>query len=228
LNFFGDKSPDTAAKYGYGDSSPDDTAKYGYEDASPSPSPGNPTRVTRRSSMKQAGRPRRASIQFGGEIEVQLPGREMPVKRRTSIAFQGNVSVKEVAPIHELTNEPEALWFQNHEYKEIKENLKKIVRKTQEGIVGDMRYCTRGLEKLMTQEAVQTTKEKKFMAWDSVLNEQDLQRDHGFVDDEYMANCYKFNTAKCQQEAANRASQDAAAVDNYLKSTRGICRRMSM
>jgi hypothetical protein len=106
--------------------------------------------------------------------------------------------------------------------------VRNIVHKTQQGIVGHRRYCTRGLEKVMTQEATQMTREKRYMAWDSVLNEQDLQRDDGAFDDEYMANCYKFNTAKCQQEAANRASQDAADVANYLKSTRGICRRMSM
>jgi hypothetical protein len=227
---YGDKSPeDTAAKYGYGDASPDDTAKYGYEDASPSPSSGNPTRVNRRSSMKQAGRPRRASIQFGGEIEVQLPGNEMPVKRRTSITFKENIRVRQVARVHELTHEPEALWFQNHEYKEIKENMRNTVRKTQQGVVlGDRRYCTRGLENFMTQEAAQMTREKKCMAWDSVLKEQDLQRDQGVFDDEYMANRYKYNTAKCQQDAANRASRDAADVENYLKSTRGICRRVSM
>jgi hypothetical protein len=178
--------------------------------------------------MKQAGCPRRASIQFGGEIQVQLPGEDMPVTRRTSITFKSRIRVKEVVPIHDLTHEPEALWFQKDEYKHIKKSVKAVVRHT---MVGDMRYCTRGLETLLlTQEAAQMTKEKRSMAWDSVLNEQAFQRYSGVFDDEDMANRYKFNTAEFQQEAANRASQDAVEVENYLEGTRRFefCRRMSM
>jgi hypothetical protein len=213
---YGDASPEAAVKHGYEHVSPDDKTKdeYGYEYASPGNSP---TRVPQKSSMKQAGRPRRSSIQFGGE---------MTVKRRTSITFHGQVKVKNVPSVCELTDEPEALWFQGDEYTAIKKRILNLVRKSKEPTMVNSKCCTRGLEKLMASEM---SREKKFKAWDSVLDEQDLQRTYGVFDDVYMADLYRFTTAECRQEAADRASQDAMAVENYLKNTRcRFCRHLSM
>jgi len=66
----------------------------------------------------------------------------------------------------------------------------------------------------MTPEA---TEVKKHQAWDSVLNEQFLQRKDGEYDEETLANIYKFSTKRSQSEASKRANQDAAAAEAYLK-----------
>lgn len=229
---YGDAAPDSADKYGNGDASPDsaaneDRAKYGYGDAS---SPTGRTCTLRRSSMKQEGRARRASIQLGGgrEMELNVPGEKKPVRRRASITFSEKARVKQVQPVHELTETPEALWFQDHEYKEIKHKLRTIVNNTDNGMVGNKKYCTRGLERVLSQEAQQLSQETKYMVWDTVLMEQDLQRDNDHHDVDYMGNLVKFHTRKSQQAAVDRANQDAMEVEKYLRQTRRTCRRMSM
>jgi hypothetical protein len=221
-----DAAGDATAVYGYGEASPDDRAKYGYGDTTAAPEESHPnTRTPRRSSMKQSGRPRRASIQFGGEIEVSLPGEGMPVRRRTSIVFHDQVKIKNVTPVSELTDEPKALWFQNEEYSQIKQKIKCLVYKSEEGTLGDRKYCLRGLERMLASDVA---REKKYKALDSVLVEQDLQRRQGIYDDDYMSKLYKFTTSKCQREANNRANDDAMEIENYLKNARQRCRRLSM
>jgi hypothetical protein len=223
---YGDATPNDNDKYGYGDATSDDKAKFGYGDTSPRVSF---CRTPRRSSMKQCGAPRRASVQFGGEIQVNLPGMKNPVKRRTSIAFKETVKVKKVTPVSELTDQPEALWFQDEEYNRMRQKSFALVDRVDNGKVpgGDKKYCVRGLEKLMAKNR-DGVRQRRFDAWDSVLNEQDLQRQHGNFDDDYMGNICKLSTVKSQHEAVERAQQDATEIENYLMNTRKICRRLSM
>jgi hypothetical protein len=244
---YGNAIPDDKEDYGYGDSSPDDKTKYGYGDVSPprdfsrkttrrssgygdvSPPRDFSRKTTRRSSMKQSGRPRRASIQFGGEIEVYLPYRDEPVRRRTSITFNEKVKIKGVTPVAQLTDEPESLWFQDGEYERIKEKAFELVDKVDKhGITNrGKKYCIRGLEKLMPSKAGQVL-EHKYEGWDSVLNEQDIQRESGIFDEEYMAILYKYSNLSSKREAAERGGQDEAEIENYLRTTRRMCRRLSM
>jgi hypothetical protein len=213
-----DHSPNNVLDLGYGDATPDVAAKHGYEGRHPPPRSTSFT-TPRRSSMKQGcGGPRRSSIQFSGEVEVMLPGKNKSARRRTSITFDGNVKVKKVTSVHDLTEEPESLWFQDEEYNRMKEKSFSLVDKVEQcgGLGHGRKYCTRGLENLMSDahEEVQNT---KYDGWDSVLNEQNLQRKQGTYDDEYMAKVYKFATFKNQKDAANRARQDAQEIEAYLK-----------
>jgi hypothetical protein len=227
----GDTTPDDKAKYGYGDdAAPDDKAKYGYGDDDDDTTPRvSSSRTPRRSSMKQSGVPRRSSIQFGGEIQVNLPGKKRPVRRRTSISFNETINIKNVVPVSQLTDEPEALWFQDEEYDRILDKSYSLVDRVEErgDLPGGKKYCVRGLEKLMAKNA-DGLKQRKYDLWDSVLDEQDLQRHHGTFDDEFMGNICKSSTEKSHQEAVGRATQDAAEIENYLRSTRKMCRRLSM
>jgi hypothetical protein len=220
---YGDDGPDSSANYGYGDTRPDDVAKYGYGDESG----GSSSRAPRRSSMKQSGRPRRASIQFGGEIEVHLLGKTKPVLRRTSISFDEKVKVESVTPVSALTDKPETLWFQEEEYKQIISKCYNLVEKVEQGLTGGKKYCIRGLESLMEPGSEQK-EANRYIAWDSVLAEQDLQRRGGRFDDENMAKLYKLLTIESKMTAARLARQDAAEIENYLQKTRMSCRRLSM
>lgn len=226
------RSPSPASKYGYGDAAPDDKSKYGYGDAAPSLSSNTSNnKATRRSSMKQAGAPsrRRASIHMCEEIEVKVLGYKEPVRRRTSITFSTSVRVKPVVPVQEMADvSPETLWFQDDEYDRMKEKSwtivdKELASKKYGGV--STNYCTRGLERMMKPHEVQ---QKKYKCWDTVLGEQNLQRQSCLFDDEYMANMYKFITAESQQEAERRAQQDEAEIQNYMRSTRKSVRRMTM
>lgn len=211
----------SASKYGYEDHSP---ADYGCEDVTPAPRAHH--RVHRRSSMKQGSGSRRASITMGEVIEVRLPGRSKPVQRRTSITFKDTVTVKKVDPVHNLTEDPEALWFQADEYDRMREKSYHLVEKVEAGR-GDKKYCTRGLENLMIETAEQA-EVLKYDGWDAVLNEQHLQKQEGMFNDEYMAQMYKFATFEDRKIAAGRAQKDAQEIENYLRETREYCRRFSM
>eukprot|EP00539_Tryblionella_compressa_P009793 CAMPEP_0178786216 /NCGR_PEP_ID=MMETSP0745-20121128/5198_1 /TAXON_ID=913974 /ORGANISM="Nitzschia punctata, Strain CCMP561" /LENGTH=319 /DNA_ID=CAMNT_0020443975 /DNA_START=46 /DNA_END=1005 /DNA_ORIENTATION=- len=228
---YGDASPDARAKYGYVEAAPDDIAKYGYGDASPDEAAPAGARMPRRSSMKgssSSSARRRASLGAcaGETMEVYLPGKREPVKRRRSITFKEQVKVQPMEPAKSLAENPESLWFQEDEYEKIKMKTVALIHKVAEdGTLDGKKYCTRGLEKWMTPEATQV---KKRQAWDNVLNEQYLQRQEGAFNDEQLALMYKHSTARSQMEASKRASKDAQEVEGYLKSTRRFQRRMSM
>jgi len=164
---------------------------------------------------------RRASIGVTSSIEVLLPGRRDPVKRRRSITFDNDVNVQKIEPVQFMAKDgPKELWFQENEYETIKIKtlalLDRVGDHNSSGVVNGKKYCTRGLEKFMTPEA---TEVKKHQAWDSVLNEQFLQRKDGEYDEETLANIYKYSTKRSQSEASKRANQDAAAAEAYLKTT---------
>ena len=227
---------DAAAQemYGYGDAFPDSdvdsaTQYYGYGDGSSRR--GQMMAQPRRSSMKHnasssRGR-RRASIQFGGgnEIEVFSYQEGRTIKRRTSITFNEKTDIRCVAPVKDLADDPESLWVQVEEMESIKQKALLIADHAEQGRQG--KYCVRGLERYIGS-AKDVASERRFEAWDSVLDEQLLQQSSGEYDDEYIANVYRYATIDTQREANERALKDAKDIELYLKNTRKACRRMSM
>jgi len=247
---YGDATPDDKSKYGYEEAAPslrkvlsrrprrrrtcgaEDDDDLSCDSSGPSVcSSLGSTRSTMRSSMKKHGSSsstrRRASIQFGSEINVYLPGHEKPVKRRTSITFNESVRVKNVNPVRNMTDAPEKLWFQDDEFKAIRRRSLDLVDKVDSGETNGKKYCIRGLEKLTKSRRKQVL-ERKYSAWDTVLDEQDVQRDSGTWDEDYMANAYKYITQEPQEEAVRQGRKDYDEIENYMRSTRRICRRLSM
>ena len=170
---------------------------------------------------------RRSMGPCGETMTLRLPGNQQPVRRRRSITFNNEVTVKKVEPARSLTPDPEGLWFQDDEYDMIKEKTVALIHRA--SVNGDSengrKLCTRGLEKWMTPER---TEVKKRQAWDNVLNEQYLQQQDGEYDEETLATMYKFSTTRSQVEASKRAQKDAKEIESYLASTRRYARRMSM
>lgn len=242
-------SPTPAEQYGYEDAVPDSKALLcGYEDSAVlyhhSPSGGvlllsppcsptlRGTTTPRRSSLKRVGDAprvvrRRASIHMGEDIAVRLPGRKEPVRRRSLISFDNEVRVRPIVPLSQLSSNPKTLWFQEDEFYQMKQKSWKIIHeelecKKQGG--GTSRHCIRGLEQMLQHEEV---KKNKYDSWDSVIIEQDIQREHGIFDEDYMAARYRMFTAKSQLEAQERAKDDEAEIRNYMRSTRKYIRRLS-
>jgi hypothetical protein len=222
-------SAEDVSKYGYGDdASPETAAQYGYGDAAPSSDTGSrPSRTPRRSSMKQGGSTtgRRSSIGCTGEIELTLPGRKDPVRRRTSIAFSEEPEVKEIERVSTLTHDSKSLWFQKGELQNIKSKLRTIIDTVERGDETSRKLCTRGLE---CHIAGQSTKTKINAAWDAVVIEQYMQHNKGNFDDETISKKYKIFAKGSQEKAAERAKEDEEAIANYQRDTRRRMRRMSM
>ena len=185
-----------------------------------------PSRKPLRSSMKQSERSQMPSqlstepSQFGAmgdTFQILLPGRMEPIERRRTIRFDGKTNVVNIEPIRLLaTDGPKCMWYQEIEYEAIKFKTLALLDRVDHasGVVDGKKYCTRGLEKFMTPE---TTEVKKHQAWDSVLNEQFLQRKDGEFDEETLANVYKYSTHRSKKEALKRAKLDAEASEAYLQ-----------
>lgn len=227
---YGYEDPD-AAKYGYED--PDAAHKYGYEDpdaayhrkvAVDHGKAGGFLRQGRRSSMKQEGSQRRASIHTVGMIEVRLPGHSNPIKRRTSIEFVEPWNV-EVQPETNYYNDGEEIpnqWLSPEEYEKIEKDNHKIVRAIEKGT--DKHFCTRGLEGKLTPSLERVKQESRQIVWE----EQQRQKKSGvYYDDGTLSEKYRLAVIQAKIEAVERAEQDKADIESYMKSTRRMMRRTS-
>ena len=250
-----DASPDDRSKYCYEDAAPndDDASKYGYGNASPTQNTNNEYgygdaapdthsnssrnrrgKTSRRSSMKQMGRTgRRSSIGYTGEIEVQLPGRKEPIRRRTSISFDSYEEVAEVEPIKDLAgvDGSKQLWFQPEEYDMIREKAI-FITNVASTATKDAHYssghhlCTRGLEPHINADQV---RQEQFMAKRSVLVEQEHQRNLGIYDDEIVSKIYQLTSMNSAARANGFAQQDSIVAErHYTRQERMMSRRSSV
>ena len=219
--------------------------------ASPSSSHVPTTKTPRRSSMKQTSsynengvattKPqRRSSIQFTGEVEVSLPNTKKTVKRRTSISFDTEVTVRTMRPMKDMVKgsdvDPNAalsqLWFQPNEYNAWKERAYQLIdmvesKKTpNHQIPLGKKPCTRGLEGMMTQYS-KNKQHRRNCAYDIVFDEQEYQQCDGYYDEHKIGELYSYTTKSASYDAIQRAKQDELDIQKYMKSTRNYCRRLS-
>ena len=229
-NKYGYEDPDapTNNKYGYEDPDTHANNKYGYEDPDAAKLQNQSgsffhSRQARRSSMKQEGATRtrrRASIQTVGMIEVKLPGQAKPLLRRTSIDFMEFCTV-EVPSTVEDPNELSERWISTDEYKKIEHDNNKIVKAIVKGT--EKHFCTRGLESQLAKEAHRSKKDSHQAVWE----EQSRQKEDGTFDEAILMEKYRLSAIQSKIDAAERAEQDTADIEAYLKSTRKMMRRMS-
>merc|ERR1712194_978066 len=196
--------------------------------------PFHPGRAPRRSSIKgtcptRARARRRASIstctavsieeelasgtiQPSQVLEIRVPGRRGSIKRRTSITFNEDVNVRNIQAISKVKGAiKQELWFQDVEYTQIKKKTRALIQKVDAtGTFDGKKYCTRGLEKYM--ECPQKRASKKYQGWDSVLMEQEMQRNLQIYDDESISGFYKQTAQENVVEATHRAQLDAQEV----------------
>jgi len=204
--------------------------------------PFHPERAPRRSSIKgtcptRARARRRASIatytnavvsieeelasgtlQPSQVLEIRVPGRRESIQRRTSITFNDVVKVQKIQALSKVQGAvKQELWFQDIEYTHIKQKIRAVIDKvdaTSSGQYYDRnKYCTRGLEKYM--ECPQKRAFKKYQGWDSVLMEQEMQRNLHIYDDEAIGQFYAKTAQENVVEATNRAQLDAEEVASY-------------
>lgn len=170
----------------------------------------------------------------GLSVQVRLPNSNKPIVKSRSISFSKSVQVRRVPSAAEMlerdirdsTKARNELWFQAEEYDNIKRKTGALVRAIQQGKTpGGVTYCTRGLEKFFRMDEVQF---QRVAAWDSVLDEQDIQRHHGSYDDDRLSSAYQQWTRDCEAQAAERAREDETAIESYIKRTRAMCRTLSV
>jgi hypothetical protein len=187
-------------------------------------------RQPRRSSMKHeekdanSTRPRRrASIHAGvAIIEVRLPGQSQPVLRRSSIDFMEHPTAVPPASNDNTATWVGERWMSPEEYDKIAHDNQKIVRALEKGT--DKNFCTRGLEDQLDPHGIERIrKEAKQTVWE----EQQRQKMAGIFDENQIMENYRMAAVQAKFEAADRAQQDSADIETYVKKTREMIRRMS-
>merc|ERR1712161_145176 len=158
-------------------------------------------------------------IQPSQVLEIRVPGRRESIKRRTSITFNEDVNVRKIQAISKVKGAvKEELWFQDIEYSQIKKKTKALIEKVDStGQFDGKKYCTRGLEKYM--ECPQQRALKKYNGWDSVLMEQEMQRNLHIYDDESIGQFYAITAQENVTAATTRAQLDAQEVASFYTTT---------
>jgi hypothetical protein len=131
--------------------------------------------------------------------------------------------------VKSLTDEPEALWFQDDEYTAMQKKACSIIHALEQGETSTKtkKHCIRGLEGHFGKGA-ECKEVSRGAAWDAVLIEQDMQQNEGNFDDEVISMMYRLSSTESKIKAAQRATQDESEVMHYQRDTRRRMRRMSM
>lgn len=113
------------------------------------------------------------------------------------------------------------LWFKDEDYEGMVKSSMEIVDKVKESEemkdTSEHEEDARGLEKFIEADQVL---ENKYWAWDTVLDEQETQREMGYWNDDMIAEAYQSSTADAAKAAAERAKRDQKDIDEYLQSAR--------
>ena len=138
---------------------------------------------------------------------------------RRKIRWSGQVRVQEIRHVNNMSEaEREAVWMSPIDYKMIKSMAKTTVLMMMSGEHiddDDPDFCTRGLE-FRTRRGNKIRSANKLRAKSAVLNEQDLQRDEGFHDPEFIAMASLDVSYECREQAQKRGEQDAQAILTYI------------
>merc|ERR1712194_632389 len=159
------------------------------------------------------------TIQPSQVLEIRVPGQRESIKRRTSITFNEDVNVRKIQAISKVKGAvKEELWFQDIEYSQIKKKTRALIDKVDaSGTFDGKKYCTRGLEKYM--ECPQKRAMKKYHGWDSVLMEQEMQRNLQIYDETAISGFYQQTNQEHVLEATTRAQFDAQEVASFYTTT---------
>ncbi len=157
-------------------------------------------------------------------LEIRLPGQRKTITRQRSLTFNEKVRVKRIPCQAQVCGgDTGDLWFQPQEYDAIKRKTMALIRAVQDDQTGGVTYCTRGLERYFSVDAVQ---EKRNDAWDSVLDEQEAQRSNQEAfSAERLSMAYSQTTGNSVKEAMERGRLDQDAIARYTKKMRNTLRR---
>lgn len=160
-----------------------------------------------RGCMKKGDGLKRAAT-LGNFREISATGPDgRPIKRNVSITFKETVEIKRVPSASSLASNPQELWFQDHEEREIRKTAKALVKIVDESDVDPSLLDLHGLES-HTRINKKISQARKYDAWDAVLDAQDIIRNQGGkYNDEEIASMIRTVSAQSLQEAQARARQ---------------------
>lgn len=142
---------------------------------------------------------------------------------KRKIRWAKRVKVKEIRHLNDIqANERDGLWMSLADQQMNKAMVRTTVTMMMRGETipdDDLDFCTRGLE-FRTKAGSKVRSRYKLRVRSAVLNEQDLQREEGFVDPDFIAMASMDESAECREAAFQRAEQDAKRVEKFLEEAR--------
>ncbi|KAG7368057.1 hypothetical protein IV203_030800 [Nitzschia inconspicua] len=139
------------------------------------------------------------------------------------IQWAKRVKVKEIRHLNEIPeSERDALWISLADQQMNKTMVRTTITMMMRGetiIDDDPDFCTRGLE-FRTKAGSKTRSRYKLRVRSAVLNEQDLQREEGITDPDFIAMASMDESVECREAARRRGEQDAKGVEKYLEEAR--------
>ncbi|KAL3920746.1 MAG: hypothetical protein SGILL_003104 [Bacillariaceae sp.] len=149
-----------------------------------------------------------------------------PTKANTKpkkVQWAKRVKVKEIRHLDDVSEaERQSLWMSFEDHQMAKAMVKTTVTMMMRGErIGedDPDFCTRGLE-FRTRTGSKIRSRYKVRGRMAVLNEQDIQRDEGLVDEEFIAMASLEVSNECRAAALQRGQADARAVQKFLEDVR--------
>lgn len=160
-----------------------------------------------RGCMKKGAGLQRATT-LGNFREMTATGPDgRSIKRNVSITFKETVEIKRVPSVSSLASNPQELWFQDHEEREIRKTAKALVKIVDESDVDPSLLDLHGLEG-HTRINKKISQARKYNAWDAVLDAQDVIRTRGSeYNDEDIAAMLRTVSAQSLSDAQARARQ---------------------
>ena len=152
-------------------------------------------------------------------------------EKRRKIRWAKRVRIKEIRHVNDISDsEKAAIWMSVDDYQMAKQMVKTTVFMMMRGEhipEDDLDFCTRGLE-FRTRAGSKMRSQYKLRARSAVLNEQDLQRDEGFFDQQFIAMASMDESFECREGARLRAVYDAKCIETYLDDVRQGIRGMNL
>mmetsp|Transcript_2883 Transcript_2883/g.4587 ORF Transcript_2883/g.4587 Transcript_2883/m.4587 type:complete len:227 (+) Transcript_2883:1-681(+) len=158
-----------------------------------------------------------SSVSKKSEANKNKSGVENQTKK--TVRWNHRVEKKRHHRLQDLSDEEkEAVWYTENDTKIILAMAKVTVKMMMKGEpCDDVDYCSRGLEGKTPAGSKQRQK-NKLRVRKALLEEQEIQREEGVHDDEYLAQVSMKHSKDVCIQARNAAIQDEEAIREYLSS----------
>lgn len=141
---------------------------------------------------------------------THLPSFAATTTATRKVSFNERVRAKKTIHITDFSeDEVQAYWYGDDEFRRIKRDVKFEASLLENECLeeNDSKYCGRGLENFTTSGAKRRNANKR-RGRSIVLEEQELQREEGSNDPDFIAETYSDAAADCQAVARSHAQHD--------------------
>jgi hypothetical protein len=134
-----------------------------------------------------------------------------PPEPRRTVAFSQTVSIRKTMHVNNYSDdEVDACWYSAYEFDRMRKDVRFAAKLLQNGMLEQDtadKCCRRGVEHLERKVKLQRIRNRS-AASDAVFEEQELQREEGICEPEYIARVYKPPSASSQASAHAIALKD--------------------